>query len=257
MVETDVLLIAVGNSRTRLGIWRAGEVLDACSIGHDLREGLPAEAGALLERSAAGVMSSVHRDAADRLEKELAGAKPGFEVLRMGRDLPIDLTHALDDASTVGQDRFLNAVAAYTKSQQACVVVDLGTAVTVDFVDGEGTFQGGVIAPGLAMMLSALHEHTDGLPLLSFDPPDRARGVFGKDTPHAMNLGVETALVGLVRTALERFALDFGAYPQVIATGGDMGLLQDEGIVEHFVPDLQLLGIGLCIDRAARGEDHD
>lgn len=257
MAETDVLLIAVGNTRTRLGLWRAGEVLDACSIAHDLRDGLPDEAKKLVDQAAAGVLATVHRDAADRLERALAQAKPGFEVLRMVRDLPIDLKHALDDASTVGHDRLLNAVAAYSRAQQACVVVDLGTAVTVDFVDGEGTFQGGVIAPGLSMMLAALHEHTDGLPLLQFEAPDPARGVFGKDTPHAMHLGVETAVVGLVRTALERFALDFGAYPQVIATGGDLGLLQDEGIVEHFVPDLQLLGIGLCVDKAASGEDDD
>jgi len=257
LTAQDTLLIAVGNSRARMGLWRGGEVLDACSVPHEPGGALPAEAAALLETAAAGVLATVHRGAADRLERALVEARPGFEVFRVGRDVPLEITHALDDASTVGQDRLLNAVAAYDRARQACVVVDAGTAVTVDFVDGEGTFQGGVIAPGLGMMLAALHEHTDGLPKLDFEPTEPARGPFGKDTPHAMRLGVQTAVVGMVRAALERFADEYGAYPQVIATGGDLGLFQDEGIVEHFVPDLQLLGIGLCVDRAASGADAD
>jgi type III pantothenate kinase len=255
MPAQDALLISVGNTRTRLGLWRGGEVLDACSISNELRDGLPEDAARLVEGATAGVLATVHRDAADRLERSITDARTGFEVFHVGRDIPIEINHALDDASTVGQDRLLNAVAAYSRAQQACAVIDLGTAATVDFVDGEGTFQGGLIAPGLSMMLTALHEFTDGLPLLQYDPPESSRGVFGKDTTHAMHLGVQTAMVGLVRTALERFALDYGAYPQVIATGGDAAVLADEGIVEHFVPDLQLLGIGLCIDRAGAPDD--
>lgn len=256
----DILLVATGNSRLRLGIWRGGEVVDACSISHDAAEepGSPIER--LIAEATGCVLAGVHRGAADLFERTLQDLRPATEVMRIGRDLPIRIRHSLDDASTVGQDRLLNAIAAFGRADQACVVIDAGTAVTVDFVDGEGVFHGGVIAPGVRMMLTALHEHTDGLPAIAFEPPDPdahlVRGPFGKDTPHAMRLGAEAAVVGLVRVATERFAEQYGAYPQVVATGGDAGLFEnEEGLVEHIVPDLQLLGMGLCLDRALADED--
>ncbi|MBZ0172585.1 MAG: type III pantothenate kinase [Phycisphaerales bacterium] len=256
----DILLAAIGNSRLRAGLWRGGEVVDACSITHAEIE----EPGGPVERLIAGtrvcVLAGVHRDTADRFERIVRDLRPGAEVMRVGRDVPIHIRHSLDDASTVGQDRLLNAVAAFSRAEQACVVIDAGTAVTVDFVDGEGVLHGGVIAPGVRMMLAALHEHTDGLPEIEFEPTDpaslRGRGPFGKDTPHAMRLGAQAAVVGLVRVATERYAEHYGAYPQVVATGGDAGLFEhEEGLVEHIVPDLQLLGVGLCLDRALADED--
>lgn len=256
-MHDDILLCTVGNTRARVGLWRAGEVLDACSFPHGEDDPLPGAAEALLSSARLAVVADVRRDAADRLTRRITTYRPGLEVLRAGHDIPIPARMALDDPRTVGQDRLLNAVAAYARAGQACVVIDAGTAVTIDFVDGEGTFQGGMIAPGLSMMLTALHEHTAALPRLAYEPPDPARGPFGKDTPHAMRLGARTAVVGLVRAAVETYALAFGAYPQVIATGGDAGVLADEGIVEHFVPDLQLLGLGLCVDRAASDGDDD
>src|SRR5690606_33992349 len=66
--------------------------------------------------------------------------------------LPVPIEDALEDRSTVGQDRLLAALGAWWRTKQACIVIDAGTAVTVDFVDGTGVFQGGAIAPGVGMM---------------------------------------------------------------------------------------------------------
>jgi type III pantothenate kinase len=172
----------------------------------------------------------------------------------------------------------LCAFGAYARAKQACVIVDAGTAVTVDFVDGEGAFHGGVIAPGAQMMLDAMHEKTAQLPKValggqplrggSAEPtsiagehesttppppsqePPRSGGPnpFGKNTREAMLLGVANSIRGLVQHTVERYADFFGAYPQVVATGGDApALFGDEitqgGIVESIVPDLQLIGI--------------
>jgi len=94
------------------------------------------------------------------------------------------------------------------------------------------------------MMLRALHERTAALPLLEATIPDAARGVFGKDTRHAMLLGARAAVIGMVRYLIDQYADSYGAYPQVIATGGDAAsLFEDEPLVEHIVPDLQLVGI--------------
>jgi type III pantothenate kinase len=251
MPETKkILLAAVGNTRARLAWWEGGEVVEPCSIERTDFRDLPEPARRLASEAGVGVLAGVHRDGVERLETALRGLSPALEVLRIGRDVPIRLTHALDDASTVGQDRLLNALAAYDRAEQACVVIDVGTAVTIDFMDGQGTFQGGIIAPGVRMMLDALARSTDALPEIVYERPDPARGPFGRDTQHAMRLGVTDAVMGAVRSATERFAEAYGAYPQIIATGGDAGLLEETGLVEHLVPDLQLLGIGLCLERA-------
>ena len=180
------------------------------------------------------------------------------DVYMIGDDIAVPLRHNLDDASTLGQDRQLCALAAYSRARQACVVVDAGTAITVDFVDGEGVFQGGVIAPGLAMMLGSLHEQTSALPSLGWTPPDKARGPFGKDTKHAMLLGVQAAARGLVRHVVETYAEAYEAYPQIVATGGDApALFEGDEVVEHVVPDLQLIGILEACRAAVGGEEEE
>lgn len=248
---SGLILAAVGNTRLRLARWQDRQVVDARSFLND--EALPDLP--LFEDAGACVIATVHRAAADRLEQAIRALRPEVEFYRVGRDLSIPVRCAVDDPRAVGHDRLLNALAAFDRAKQACVVVDAGTAVTVDFIDGEGTFQGGVIAPGVRMMLDALHQHTDALPRIDDETPDPAAGPFGRNTAHAMRLGVRDALVGLVRSAVERFAESYGAFPQIIATGGDAPLLEHAGIVEHFVPDLQLLGLGLCVERADDDDD--
>ncbi len=237
--------VAVGNTRTRAGVVKLGTLHDPAPIEHTDIAAAAKEIAALAERAAARdiLMSTVNPKVSFALTAALFG-EHGLDVHPFGREMSIPIVHALDDASTVGQDRLLCALGAFAKAKQACVIVDAGTAITVDFVDGAGVFQGGVIAPGLRMMLKAMHEQTASLPLLDLARPDPARGPFGKDTAHAMLLGVRGSAIGLVRYVAEKYAEYYEAYPQIIATGGDAALLFDgDEVVEHVVPDLQLLGI--------------
>lgn len=258
-----LLAVTVGNTRTRLGLFRpaatqGGELVEAASHANADLGAIAKHAREMLvnDHGASIVMSSVNNTTADELEK-LLRSETGEETYRFGRDLHILMRNGLDDDSTVGQDRLLCALAAYTKTKQACVIVDAGTAITVDFIDGEGVFQGGVIAPGLHMMLASLHEHTAALPKLAYEMPDAGRGVFGKDTKHAMLLGVRTAAQGLVRLVVERYAEAYDAYPQIIATGGDAAaLFENDEVVEHVVPDLQLMGVyEACKRNLGDGDD--
>lgn len=237
--------VAVGNTRSRLGLVRDHTLHDPAPVDHTDLEAAAKTITATAERAAARdvVIASVNLPVSTALA-EILESQYGLEVHPFGKDMPVPVLTALDDARTVGQDRLLCALGAYSRAKQACVVIDAGTAITVDFVDGEGVFQGGVIAPGLRMMLGALHAHTAALPAIDLIAPDPARGPFGKDTTHAMLLGVKNAAVGLVRHTIERFAEAYEAYPQIIATGGDAAFLFDgDEIVEHVVPDLQLVGV--------------
>lgn len=251
-MPSTFIALAVGNTRTRVGLVREFELDSAMSHEN-------ADPGAIVSAAVALgdgpiVISSVNNPLAERLESLFRDE--GREVHRMGRDLPFAIANALEDDSTVGQDRLLSALGAFARAKQACVVVDAGTAVTVDFVDGEGVFQGGAILPGLRMMLDAMHARTAALPRLNPEAPSASQP-FGKDTARAMQLGVFSAVRGAVRLLLERYAEAYEAYPQVIATGGDAPALFDgDEVVEHVVPDLQLLGIMESCRRAVEEDDE-
>lgn len=264
--DVPLLVAAVGNTRARIGLFQGRSLLASVST-LPTQEDVSASLAQIKEKAHAGVgailIASVAEPNVAPVKDTICRAFPGVESFRVGRDLPIPLRHALTDASTVGHDRLLNAFAAYKRAEQACVVVDVGTAVTVDFIDGEGTFQGGAIAPGLAMMLKALREGTAQLPEVVYErpnlEPDAKINPFGKSTPEAMTFGVTAAVRGLVRELVERYAMYYEAFPQVIATGGDMGVLEGDGLVEHFVPDLQLMGIQLVAEAAMNlsGDDAE
>ncbi len=239
-----VILISIGNTRTQVGLLEAGEIAGVSSHPNDGPEALRSALARLVNEHAGvpAVIASVNPPVATATERELEAL--GVEVHRLGRDVGIELTHSLDDDSTVGQDRLLNAIGAYSRAKQACIIIDAGTAITVDFVDGEGVFHGGAIAPGVRMMLRALHEQTAALPALEFTPPDPARGPLGKDTPHAMLIGVTSAARGLSHLLIDRYAEFYGAYPRVIATGGDArALFEGDELVESIIPDLTLVGL--------------
>lgn len=244
MQPDSLIAIAVNNSRARVGRFLKGDLVDPASFACDDPGGAT---GAVLSSLAASpglpvVIASVNPPARDAIVASLR--KAGVSPLLAGVDVPIPFAHALRDASTVGQDRMLCALGAFVRAEQACVIVDAGTAITVDFVDGEGVFQGGVIAPGLAAMLAALHSRTAQLPAVRFEVPSPELGPFGKDTQHAMLLGVLAAARGSVRETIEKYADFYGAFPQIIATGGDAPILfEHHDLVEHIVPDLQLIGI--------------
>lgn len=258
----EIIAVSIGNTRTRVGVFHDRELDHSSATANT---DLEAVAAAIMDAPVSNpgaplVVASVNNPIAESL---LMLLKPrildrGGDVYRFGKDLTIPIQNALADDSTVGQDRLLNAIGAFARAQQACIIVDAGTAVTVDFVDGQGVFQGGAIAPGLNMMLQALHEHTAALPSLKYEPiPDG--NPFGKDTRGAMLLGVQSAVLGLVRLVSERYAEFYGAYPQIIATGGDARtLFEADDLVEHIVPDLTLVGMqAACrIQLGLDGEDE-
>ncbi|GMV26390.1 MAG: type III pantothenate kinase [Phycisphaerae bacterium] len=254
----SLVAVSVGNTRTRIGVFDAGQLEGSEAIANTNLEEI-AEAisrAAAADASRPVILASVNDPIADQVVRTLGDRVPRERLYRLGSDLPIPMATALDDETTVGQDRLLAALGAFSRAKQACVVIDAGTAITVDFVDGTGVFQGGAIAPGLNMMLRAMSEQTAALPLLRYEKPDPQRGPVGKDTAHAMTLGVRAALVGMTRLLIDTYADMYGAYPQIVATGGDAGVFEDDPLVEHIVPDLILLGIAEACRRSLM-EDAD
>jgi len=252
--DFELLAVNVGNTRVGAAVYCSDEQLgagDAPSTDVKSAADMIVELAHELNDSPHGavVVASVNEPAAESLCAALDD-RLSLAVYRVGVDLPIQLTHTLGDDHTTGVDRFLNAVAAFDTVHQACVVVDAGTAVTVDFIDGEGTFHGGAIAPGARMQLAALHEQTANLPIVDLAWPDDAEP-FARTTAQAMLAGVCVGIQGMTRALVERYAEAYGAYPTIIATGGDAELLfKNDDLIERIVPDLTLRGIAVSAQKA-------
>lgn len=267
MDQSHVIAVSVGNTRTKVATFKhpsqGRDVATLEAVANTDRAAIikaVVDAAGENAESSVILLASVNDPIADPIERELKGMNFD-QVMRVGKDLPVPIEIAVEQPTSVGVDRLLNALGAYSTLKQAVIVIDCGTATVVDFVDGEGTFQGGCIAPGAATMLKALHEHTAKLPSLQFALPDVSRGPFGKDTAHAMQLGAAAAVRGMVHHLIDVYAEYYEAYPQVVATGGDaVTLFSQDELVEKVVTDLQLRGIKEAWNQAVHedveGEDR-
>ncbi|MDY7107888.1 MAG: type III pantothenate kinase [Planctomycetota bacterium] len=258
--DLNLIAISVGNSRTACALYEGGKREESERFGNAELPGLVEQMTAWWRRiadapRAAIVLASVNAAIADRVALTLED-QLSVDVYRVSRDLPIPIGRQLEPETMTGPDRLLNAAAAFDTVKQACIIVDAGTAVTVDFVDGEGTFHGGAIAPGGSLQLNALHEHTAALPDVKFDAPDDE--AFGRSTTQAMLHGVYHGIRGMIWRLVEQYAEAYGAYPMVIATGGDAELLfSHDELIDRIVPDLTLMGIAAAARHALVPDDAD
>ncbi len=260
MSGPSLIAVNVGNSRVQLGQFVEGALKQVASFETD---GVATVAERVVEwwqpiaglPQAAVLVASVNDAVANRLAA-MIDDQLSIDSYRVEEDVPVPIGRRLDPETITGVDRLLNAAAAYERIGHACIVIDVGTAITVDFVDGEGVFHGGAIVPGAAMQLRALHEHTEALPELKFTAPgDEA---FGRSTAQAMINGVFHGIRGAIQRLVERYSESYGAFPQIVATGGDAKvLLEAEELVDNIVPDLTLMGIATAARRALTGDQVD
>ncbi len=242
----SLVAIQVGNTRTKIGLFKDGALERSVRFENEGFAQIVEEATRMWAELdscelTAIVVASVNETTAAPLREMLAD-QLGEEIYRIGESMPVPIGTCLDPAATPGTDRLLNAAAAFDLLQSACILVDCGTCVTVDFVDGEGVFHGGAIAPGARMQLDAMHHGTAQLPAVALARP--VGDPWGANTQEAMIRGVYHGIRGLVWRLVEQYAERFGGFPPVIATGGDTDLIfGDDELIDRIVPDLTLLGV--------------
>ena len=258
--QPPVLAIQVGNTRIKLAAFRGEDPDEVVFVAKDDLAGAVEAALRLYEivgaeTDSSVVVASVNKPVSDALVSALRD-QLSCDIYSVPEDMPAPIGTCLDAGARPGIDRLLNASAAYAKLRQACIVIDAGTCVTVDFVDGEGVFHGGAIAPGVRMQLKALHEHTAALPSIDFAVPEGL--AWGSNTRDAMLRGVYHGIRGLVWRLVERYAEQYGGFPLVVATGGDAAaLFSDDELVNQIVPDLVLRGIAIAAKNALSPEGED
>jgi type III pantothenate kinase len=156
----------------------------------------------------------------------------------------------VDRPQEVGADRLVNTVAAHDRYGGPLIVVDFGTATTLDVVDRDGNYCGGVIAPGINLSLTALHMAAAKLPSVRIA---RTEHVIGKDTVSCMQSGLYWGYVGLVEGLVSRIKGEFGAAMRVIGTGGLAPLFAGAtDTIDNVDADLTLWGLRLIYHRNMR-----
>ncbi|HNQ91809.1 MAG TPA: type III pantothenate kinase [Alphaproteobacteria bacterium] len=172
------------------------------------------------------IVSSVVPDvdfALEQLAQKGFGVRPQFVKGDITAE-SIGIKVEIDRPSELGADRLVNAVAVREEYKKLAIVIDFGTATTLDVIGADGTFFGGVIAPGINLSMAALHAAAAKLPKISVEKPARA---IGKNTVEAMQSGVFFGYVGLIEGLLGRMVTELGETPLVIATGGLAPLFKD------------------------------
>jgi len=157
-----------------------------------------------------------------------AAADAGVKsVLLAGADFPVPVRNRTAKPQQTGIDRLLGALAAYRKAyHKACIVLDAGSAITVDLVDDKGDFLGGAILPGLGMAAETLASRTRCLPHVK--ALRKSRGLVGRSTEEAIRLGLWAATCGGAALLVDRYRRKLGENTPVFITGGNAAFFLNE-----------------------------
>ena len=158
----------------------------------------------------------------EELTRTLASAKLEIEFARTS-PLKAGVENAYADASKLGVDRWVAMIAGYNRCRGPVLILDAGSALTVDLVAANGKHLGGYITPGIQLMKSSLLAETDGV---RFDRHNHSSGTaFGTDTASAVHAGVVAAQVGAAIVAIEEAGRKVSAGFAILLTGGDANVI--------------------------------
>ena len=223
-------LLNIGNTHARPGVWNGNsiELLPRIPTAELCPELLPAG----LPVAAATVVPEMRR---------VLSREDIFWLTPQSASRCVDFSCV--DSSTLGADRVANAVALAEFYPLPALVVDCGTAITIEIVDRGKIFRGGAIAPGRRLMRRALFSGTAQLPEIPFstDLPERP----GTNTRETIRFGVDRGAAGLVRELVECSATAYGCVTRIV-TGGDAPFFAAALALPQAAPEFTLQGIQIA-----------
>jgi type III pantothenate kinase len=253
----SLLLVAdIGNSRMKWGRCAADRVIDAVALPLDEPSSWEQQLAAWdLGSNTSWFLAAVNPGPLTQLATFLANRGHPVRTLQDHQGLPLQID--VEQPQQVGLDRLLNAVAFLERPADAlpAILVDAGSAVTVDLVDRGPVFRGGAIFPGLRLMVQALHGYTARLPLVSEIAPQPFWP--GRSTEAAIRAGIHAAVVGGVCDLVRSWG-EQGQRLSVYLTGGDGPLLSaaleprltDMGLSTRAFPWMTLEGLRIVAQRS-------
>ncbi|MHB8513080.1 MAG: type III pantothenate kinase [Actinomycetota bacterium] len=254
-----LLAVDVGNTQSVLGVfdrerlerhWRISSQGDRTPDELALIfQGLLAQSGLSFSKQISGVVISSVVPRMTQALREMTERYFMFPAVVVEPGVKTGLAILTDNPKEVGADRVVNAVAAYSLFGGPCLVIDFGTATTVDAISAKGEYLGGAIAPGVEISTNALVSAGAQLKRVEFTAP---RHVIGKSTNEAMRSGVIFGFAGQVDAIVDRMLAELGGNPVIVATGGLASVItpymRNEVKQE---PWLTLIGLRIVFDRNA------
>jgi type III pantothenate kinase len=245
------LVLDIGNSHIKGGLFEGKTlmhsfVLQAHLTPHEELQQLLSNK--LIQKA---LISSVHAKAKEAVIHSLEQQKISYTLLNLSK---LKLILDVEEPEQLGQDRIANAYGALTLFPlNDCIVLDIGTAITADFVAKEGRYLGGMIYPGPTLCAKALADYTDKLPLVTFAKPPSP---LAKTTQTHLQGGIYYGQLGAIERMTDALKLSAPSPSsvKVIATGGatrmsdnataEMAFLEDlKELVDFINPQLTLVGL--------------
>jgi type III pantothenate kinase len=253
-----LLAVDIGNTQTHIGVfdrddltheWRAATEASRTADELALMFGqFLALADMSFSRHVTGVAISSVVPRATQEIREMTVKYFGFEPVVVEPGTKTGIAILTDNPREVGADRIANAVAAHALTGDSpVVVVDFGTAITVDAVSGKGEYLGGAIAAGMDTSAAALFQATAQLPRVELVAPPTS---IGKNTVASVQSGIIYGTAALVDGLVERVSKELGGDADVIATGGFAAAVVEHcDHVDRVEPMLTLMGLRLIFER--------
>lgn len=146
-----------------------------------------------------------------------------------------------DDPRSIGSDLIVDAVAAYQRYKDACLVIDFGTASKFLYINESGEFQYGIISPGLEIYANSLWQMTAQLPAVQLTKPE---SILAKNTVHSMQAGIMYGYIGLAEGIIKQIRKEIGHDFKRLATGG-LGryIYKETDLIDEYDPDLAYYGM--------------
>ncbi|MBI5477603.1 MAG: type III pantothenate kinase [Deltaproteobacteria bacterium] len=251
-----LLCVDVGNTNTGIGLFDDGTLVAQWRV--ETAHGRTYDEYAVLLRElfnlnglpwpsvTASIISTVVPSVQFPIE-ELCRRYLKVNPLVVGPGIKTGMPILYENPREVGADRIVNAVAAFERYHQACIVVDFGTATTFDAVTPKGEYLGGVIAPGIMISADALYHHAAKLPRVDIVRP---KNVIGKNTVASMQAGLVFGYAGLCDEIVTRMTRELDSPTRVVATGGLAPLIARESrTMEETDEMLTLYGLRIIYER--------
>jgi type III pantothenate kinase len=223
-----LLVVDVGNTQTHFGVFAEGQDEIAehwrfATVRESTGDELAAVLSNLLELrglSFGDVDAAIISSTVPQLSEQWTQVAERYldqPMLVVGPSIKTGMPIRIDNPHEVGADRLVNAVAAYDRVRDTCIVIDFGTAITYDAVSEAGEYLGGIITPGAEISIEALSERAAKLPKVELAEP---RSLIGKSTVDAIRSGIAYGFAGQVEGIVHRMRGELGEDAKAIATGG-------------------------------------
>ncbi len=245
-----LLAIDIGNSTAKFGVFDNEKLLTRFTLPTDrtqtheeinafITNNLPHNIDAVIISSVVPELNIAYRSFCETH----FNLKPFF----VDHATDFDMKIFYDPPESLGIDRAVAAFAARGKYGKPVIVCDFGTATTIDVVDAQGEFIGGIIVPGIATLADSLFQKTSNLPNVEIEKPEK---VIGTSTVSAINAGIYFGYAGLVEKILQKMIEELGEKPAIIATGGSASMIAESvEMIEIVDENLILEGLRLIYEK--------